>query len=259
MSAVDFTPVQWEMLGGTFGLTEAARADARSIEARALHDHRACRGVLDRLAPMIGTTDVRVAASLWSKRLAFLATGCGLYALSVCDRGLDLSPANCVIEYARRNDRWTAALPLHVTRAERWAPGDRLRARQRLVEMLFGGLLAPLWRVLHETSGVSLRMLWENAAVRVYSLYDRRFANPATPEIARRCDADFRFLLDLSPAVFGLDYNPLARFRRPRVADRAGRRVRFRRTCCLYYLATRPPEYCAACPLVDPKRGGSRS
>ena len=55
------------------------------------------------------------------------------------------------------------------------------------------------------------------------------------------------------PALFGLDYNPLSHFRRPPTLVEDGQRsIRFRRTCCFYYLATEPAEYCSTCPLLRP-------
>lgn len=254
MNALDFTPNQWAYLRHSLGLSHAGEADPRSLGATELQDPRICRSVLERLGPVLGASDVRVTASLWSKRLAFLTTGCCLYALSACDRGLDMSPANSIIEYAHDGKRWAAALPLRSVQCCRWPACDRERARQRIVETLFGQLLAPLWHVLHQSSGVSIRVLWENTAVRIYSLYDRRLADLSSSQAVRRCQDDFDFLLDLSPSVFGLGYNPLARFRRPCSSHLDARGIRFRRTCCLYYMATHPAEYCRACPLVDPGR-----
>src|SRR5699024_5945609 len=97
-------------------------------------------------------------------------------------------------------------------------------------------------------------MLWENTAVRIYSLYERRMATLEGGAAARR-DADFNFLLRTDPALFGMPFNPLHYFRfcPTRLSD--GAEVRFRRTCCLYFQATCPQEYCRACPLLRPRGG----
>ncbi|WP_337022178.1 (2Fe-2S)-binding protein [Pantoea anthophila] len=45
----------------------------------------------------------------------------------------------------------------------------------------------------------------------------------------------------------------MKRFRRPLQQNAAGQSVRFRRTCCFYYKATDPAEYCLNCPLCRQK------
>lgn len=249
-----FGEAEWAFLTETLRLKNAAEADPlRSLPVAAFMHPERCRTLLDQLGPIIGSSSRRTTASLLSKRLAFLMTGSCLYALSACDRGLDVSPDNCVIEYGHDNGSWTSSLPLHDLVPRVWREGEREASRDAIVRTLFAELLTPLWDVLHQVSGVPRRMLWENTAVRIYSLYERRMASLAGRAATRR-DADFDFLLGAEPAWFGMPFNPLHKFRfRPiRMGD--GAEVRFRRTCCLYFQATCPQDYCRACPLLHPRK-----
>jgi len=177
-----------------------------------------------------------------------------LYAMSVYDKGLLLSLDNTVIEYGHDDGLWTSSMPLAHSLPLAYGAGEREAWRETLVQALFAGLLKPLWQTFNRVSGVSRRILWENTAVRVYSLYEKRMTKIDEPSVRERYEADFRWLLtQAQPALFGLDYNPLSHFRRPpTLLDEGQRSIRFRRTCCFYYLATEPAEYCSTCPLLRP-------
>ncbi|MDH4572827.1 IucA/IucC family C-terminal-domain containing protein [Salinicola acroporae] len=248
-----FDPADWRYLAGPLRLKSAERADSRSLDVADFLDPGRCRELLDHLGPVMGSPERRTTASLLSKRLAFLLTGAPLYALSVCDRRLDLSAANCIIEYSHDDGLWTSSLPLWTLESEALAASRRHRARREILHVLFAQTVAPLWRTLQDVGGVPERILWENLAVRVYSLYERRLSGVGDALTRQRREADYGFLLTAQPSLFGLDFNPLARFFHPRTRSDDDGSVRFRRTCCLYFKATRPSEYCQACPLIKPR------
>ncbi|MCX2524765.1 IucA/IucC family C-terminal-domain containing protein [Larsenimonas rhizosphaerae] len=246
--------VDTAFLTGPLRLMPATQAGPQTCTVDAFLDRDYCAEMLDWLGPVIGSPRRRITASLLAKRWAFLLTGAGLYALSACDRGLDVSRDNCLLDLSHDGQCWVSSLLLHDTALYDWPDQARPSAREQLVHRLFAGVMQPLWQVLTEVSGVPPRMLWENTAVRVYSLYERRMKTLPSARAQARRDADFEFLLSASPAVFGLPYNPLAYFLGERTPLEAGGSVRFRKTCCLYFKATCPPEYCAACPLLKPRR-----
>ncbi len=258
-AAADFTPQAWAFLTDTLGLAPATRADACAATVSGLCEPEYCARVLDQLSPVIGSPGRRVTASLLSKRLGFLLTGASLYALSACNRALDVSSDNCLLEWAHDGSRWTSSLPLISLESVSLesvslAGPEREAHRALLVERLFAGVMQPLWQTFHEVSGVPLNMLWENVAVRVYSLYERRMAGLDDPQARERRDEDFNFLLRADASLFGAPWNPLARFYYPAIQTDDGRTQRFRRTCCLYFKATCPAEYCQSCPLLKPRR-----
>ncbi|MDU8497964.1 IucA/IucC family C-terminal-domain containing protein [Pseudomonas syringae] len=251
-----FSEPEWELLSGALRLKHADDRDTRSLPARALLDDNVCEQLLAALGPIIGSPTQAITASLLAKRFSFLSTGACLYAMSVYDKGLILSLDNSVIEYAHDDGLWTSSMPLVNVTSVPYEPGTREAWREVIVATLFRDLLQPLWETFNRVTGISRRILWENTAVRVYSLYDKRMEKVEDPAIRQRCDADFDWLLNhAEPALFGLNYNPLKHFRRPPVLLEAeGKSIRFRRTCCFYYDASNPVEYCSTCPLLRPRK-----
>ncbi|VVO24583.1 IucA/IucC family C-terminal-domain containing protein [Pseudomonas fluorescens] len=252
-----FTAQEWAVLSAGLRLKESAERDPlRSLTARALLQEDVCERLLDELTPVIGSPSRKITASLLGKRLSFLATGACLYAMSVYDKGLLLSLDNTVIEYGHDEGLWTSSLPLHQELPFAYATGERDAWRETIVHSLFAGVLQPLWQTFYSVSGISRRILWDNTAARVYSLYEKRMVKIEEPPIRERYEADFSWLLtQAQPALFGLDYNPLSHFRLPpTLVDDGQRSIRFRRTCCFYYQASEPVEYCSTCPLLRPRK-----
>ena len=248
-----FSQQEWAVLSGNFRLRLFEERDHRGISAVDLLDEDKCLDLLNQLTPVINSPNRAVTASLLAKRIAFLTTGACLYSMSVYDKGLQLSPENSWIEYGHDGDLWTSCMPLNCTKPSTYTQGQREVWREVLVRTLFANLLAPLWQVLHKVGGISLRILWENTAVRVYSLYERKMDNIDSETACQQAQADFDWLLNhASPELFACSDNPLQRFRQP-VCQTSSGSVRFRRTCCLYYKTTQPKEYCSTCSLLKPR------
>lgn len=243
------SPEEYAWLQNTFRLCSQAQADERSVPASAMLDDDTCRAVLQRVMMLLGAPDLAIAASLLAKRLAFLASGNVLYAMTVFDKGLLLSLTDSRLEYAHDKGMWRSSLPADFTTTLAFS-GERESWRAEIVSTLFKGYFTPLWQSLTRVSGVPEAILWENTAVRIYSLYQGRMETLDAVQEQRR-QADFHWLLEQAePEQFGLAWNPLKRFRRPLQNNAAGQPVRFRRTCCFYYKASQPVEYCHNCPLL---------
>jgi hypothetical protein len=188
------TSEEYAYLQNVFRLRTLAQADRRSVPGEAIGDVQTCRALLERVMPLIGAPDLAIAASLFAKRVAFLASGNVLYAMSVFDKGLPLSLNTCRLEYAHDGGLWTSSLPMDVT-ATAYTPGAREAWREAIVGALFRTFFAPLWQSLSQVSGLSQHILWENTAVRVYSLYQGRMEG-LTVEQEERQQADFAWLLE---------------------------------------------------------------
>lgn len=254
MNRTGLTDDQWQTLSHSFRLRAGDQRDPRSLPARQWLDEPCCAALLRELAPVIGAPDTAITASLLVKRLAFLATSNVLYAMTVFNQGLHLRVGKTHLEYAHDKGLWTSALPVDDIQFVPCPPEGREAWRMEIVDALFAGFFAPLCRTLSCVSGLPEAILWENIAVRVYSLYEGRM-DDLTPEAESRHRDDFAWLSgQASPTLFGLENNPLKRFRRPlrKLPDGAGFR-RFRRTCCFYYKASTPVEYCLNCPLNTTK------
>jgi ferric iron reductase protein FhuF len=246
------TPEEYAFLHKNFGLSALAAADERSVPSEYVLNVQHCGELLHHVMSLTGAPDMAIAASLLAKRLAFLATGNVLYAMSVFDKGLPLSLLSSRLEYAHDDGLWTSSLPADIG-VTGYLPGERDAWRDDLVEALFSGFLSPLWQSLAQVSGLPVQILWENTAVRIFSLYLGRM-NRLDERQEQRRHADFHWLIEqASPSLFCLSWNPLKRFYRPLQQSTAGELVRFRRTCCFYYKATDPAEYCLNCPLCRPK------
>jgi len=272
-----FDRAQWQVLSQNLQLARAADRDVDyAIDTTALLDIDRCRQLFDTVGPMIGSPSHVVTASLLAKRIAFLVTGPSLYALSAFDLGLNMARDNCITEYAHRDGSWQSRMVLKDLGVDRPVDGRRAEWRERVVQRVFADHLTPLWAAFHEACGIAPRILWENTAVRVFSLYERRLAKCDGERVRRQVQDDFDYLMHhASASVFGLPDHPLRRFfgtavtRRgdgppsgqARVPQRSGpplgvpqpdTGVRYRKTCCLYFKATDPAEYCSTCPLIRP-------
>ena len=231
-----------------FGLRPASEA-ARFVEARALLDEATCRATLEQIAPELGATNMRDTASLVIKRFAYLSLAPSLYGLSVQGRGLDVSLPNLRFEYVLKERIWQNGLPMH-SMARLEAP-DHDALRHEVLRRAFAQNLTPLVHQMHRLFRCPLPVLWENVAVRVFSIYESRILPACNEAQAARAQRDFDHLLAAdSTALFGLPGNPIRPFHFKRSQpEGAARPIRVRRTCCYYYRATEPAKYCGNCPL----------
>ncbi|QSD34261.1 (2Fe-2S)-binding protein [Pectobacterium brasiliense] len=267
MSANRLTAPQWAMLSGTLQLTDAAqRTGQDSCPSRRVLDPDYCRWLLETLTPPLLSPSIKITASLLAKRIGFLTTAASLYAMSVYNKGLNMTLDNSVLEFGHAR-LWTSTMPLYDLTVSQPELGQRDAWRDSLFDTLFAQHLSPILHTLSTVSGAPLRILWENVAVRVFSLYEQRIEwdDPAAEcspgmTLAQQVQQDFDALLAAPGERFGCDDNPLKPFFRAKtrvpVAGRSVsfRDVRFRRTCCFYYKASQPQEYCQNCPLLRPTR-----
>ena len=248
-----FDANQWQVLTTRFMLIDARqRHPTCSMPMGALLDPARCTMLLREIGPIIGSPTLKVTASLLGKRIAFLSTAAALYAMTVFDKGLDLSLGNTVLEY-QHDGKWQSRMPLINLAVTRPQAGARQQWRERIVRQLFAENLAPVWAALSAASGVSAKILWENLAVRIYSQYERHMIASAGQDKQARIQEDFDYLLHAPGAVFGVKDNPLAQyhFAHTRCDDKL---IRIRKTCCFYLRATTPPEYCSVCPLTHNRK-----
>lgn len=246
-------------MAGRFSLNwhDDARPCDRRVRVIDLLEREKCGDYLDRLGGFIGSPSRRVTASTLAKRYAFIAAAPVLYAMSVYDKGLTLSPMHCILEtpVPQEGNIGGTKLPrlgladCQVTEA---APGRRREWREELVRSLFAEHLSPLFRSLAEVARVPMPVLWENAVVRIVPLFADALEQAADRTAADRIRDDFRYVVHESPGeLFGERRNPLSGLAGPAgidLPDESGERLR--RTCCFYYEIS--GEYCRRCPLPCP-------
>ncbi|KZN13134.1 ferric iron reductase [Marinomonas sp. TW1] len=249
---------EWEVLAA-FGLKCFQQDEALAIASSSLLNDDLCLDTLQKIMPELGAPNLKVTASLVIKRIAFLTLAPVLYAMSGFNKGLDGSLENSVFEYSLENRIWQSKMPLKDTSVSIWNGSDKEGRdvwRDEILHKVFAGHLTLLVEHFYRLTKVSRRILWENVAVRVFSIYEQRIL-PNIPDAQMiQAQADFAYLLDRnSTEVFGLSENPLTVFyRKKQQTDVSDKPIRVRRTCCYYYLATDPAVYCGACPLLLKKR-----
>ncbi|NVK27921.1 MAG: (2Fe-2S)-binding protein [Flavobacteriia bacterium] len=251
------TSEEWDALA-TFGLKSYQQDEPLSIDSSKLLNDAWCLDTLQKIMPELGAPNIRVTASLVIKRVAFLTLAPVLYAMSGFDKGLDVSIENSVFEYPLENKLWLSKMPLKDTSVSVWQNLDkegRCAWREGILNKVFAGHLTRLVEQMYRLTKVSRRILWENVAVRVFSIYEQRILANVAEEKRAIAEADYAYLLDKTTTqLFGLDENPLTPFYRDkRLTELSDKPIRVRRTCCFYYQATEPSVYCGACPLLFKK------
>lgn len=211
--------------------------------------------ILDDVASVLGTRSRKIAASLLIKRHAFLATAACLYPMSAYNCAPDLSLGNTLIDYRYDGKLWQSSMHLHDLHVTAPASAqDRSKWRAQICRQLFADNLTRVIKSLTNLCGVSQSILWENLAVRVYSLYERRLKTHKDQHVQQRIQDDFDFLLTTTDfALFGINHNPLQQYVQNSITDE-NTDIRYRETCCYYY-AVPGGTYCGTCPLPHRKRG----
>ena len=246
-----FTEAEWQALAA-YGLTQADSEHEVGfrVNAEQLIDDKACFALLEQIQPALGAPNLKVAASLTLKRLAFLVLAPTLYALSRFDKGLDVSLTQCEFDYALKDRIWQSKLPLKSVQVTPLS-GDRTAWRAQALRQAFAEHLTPVVETMHRLTRSPKRILWENVAVRVFSIYERRVLPDLEGEQKALAQADYAWLLSQQASgVYGLDSNPISEFDSAFTElEHAAEPVRVRRTCCYYYRASEPQEFCSNCPL----------
>lgn len=225
----------------------------RLICIEELLEQEHCTQYLQYLCAVTGAPSLAVAASQFAKRYAAHLVVPALYAMSVYDKALDISLKHVWL-YNNQQQNWKPSLILQTSNFTP-AIGNSVEERRDWyfcsLSQLFLLHLAPLWRSLSLASSVPPIILWENTAVRIYSLFEKKIAELELPNCKKeQAQADYAALLALSDgANFGEAYNPVARFHTPlRQRNDNNGATRMRHTCCFYYLTTGLPKYCEVCP-----------
>ena len=225
------------------------------VSIQELYDVRKCDEFLDRLSSKLGTSKKSVAASQFAKRYSALFLNPALYSLSVYDRSLDINGDKIWFQEMNENDNiWGPSVVVSESLLiDKFQGSDRSQWYRNQLEQLFRKHLAPLWLSLSKSSGIKESVLWENTAVRVFSLYERKIYEDISKDREFIVRGDFSNLLSLrGDNVFGLEYNPIAEcYKQPVVKLLEDEEVRVRKTCCFYYKVTSPAEYCDVCPCVN--------
>lgn len=246
------TQEEWNYLSGHFGMCEHASTRHRnSVRVLDLLDAASCSDYLDLLSVKLQSPSRMITASQFMKRYAFLTAAPLLYAMSAYNRGLDLSAGNCLLE-STPGHSWLELVSLDDVNAAMPEASERHAWRDTVIQSYFAGNLGKLIQVMSGVANVPKPILWENAAVRVFSLYEKRIRASGDQQEQARGREDFQYLIHQAPgALFGEKQNPLSPFYgKPVSSTVTDTPMRVRKTCCFYYEVSSVEEYCSNCPKV---------
>ncbi|MCG5251628.1 IucA/IucC family C-terminal-domain containing protein [Brevibacillus agri] len=223
------------------------------IPVTELLDEKTCADCLARMSGYLHAPSLKVTASLFAKRYAFLTVAPILYAMTVYNKAITLDIGQCQLVLAKEpGEPWLSRLHVRASDVRAFAAGDRSEWREQIIRSLFAGHIAPLWHTISRVANIPRMVLWENTAVRLFSLYEKRIKAEAGSELRERVQADFACLLKHAPAPwFGEAQNPFAQFcefgdSEPGAAT--ARPGRIRKTCCYHYKVSSREGFCSACP-----------
>ncbi len=223
-----------------------------SIPSIDLLDEEKCIKYLDSLTRILQSPSRMITASQFSKRYAFLTVAPSLYSMTMYNKKLDVSIGNCCIESANHHKSWSSYISLKDYQVKELTNKNRNEMRDEIIKTVFNEHLVKIWRSISNVANVPMSILWENTAIRVYSLYEKRISGETDENQKSRLHDDYQYLLkDASGSLFGETENPLAKFNNPKCTiATSDQSVRIRKTCCFYYKVAANGKYCSTCPKI---------
>jgi ferric iron reductase protein FhuF len=252
-----FRPEELDCLTKHFRLTTKTSPDRIfSIASVDLLDKAKCLAYLDRVTNILESSSKaekvahKVAiVSQFSKRYGFLTFGSGLYAMTMFNKGLDYSVENCHIESIYKDNTWLPDVRLADWNVTQPMDGDRNEWRDQIIENIFAENIAKVWRSISNAANIPISVLWENVAISVYWLYEKRIGEGASDNQKSRIHEDYQYLLNAPASLFGETENPLTRFNSPKCTKATSDLlIRIRKTCCYLYRISPDQVYCTTCP-----------
>ncbi|MGA8943548.1 MAG: IucA/IucC family C-terminal-domain containing protein [Thermoactinomyces sp.] len=199
------------------------------------------------------------AASQIAKQYSFAVVVPALYAMSALNERLNLSLDNVRIRIGNQDQKRRIRLQLCDWETISLT-GDRQCGREQLLKTLFIHHISPLWNHLHQLTGISRSVLWENLAVVVYWLYEKKLKVDEAGEMSYARDDFYHLLYDLPKEFFQEKIQPLRHFYHPPVRSSDSKTpVRYRKTCCLHYMTGSGGVFCGNCPQKQEKEQKSKS
>ncbi|WP_420768961.1 IucA/IucC family C-terminal-domain containing protein [Parageobacillus thermoglucosidasius] len=218
-----------------------------SIRVDHLLEEGALIHYLEKVRKKLGAANNVVAASMLIKRYSFLIV-MSLYAMSVWNKRLVLSPERIWLETDDHDDKWLPTFRFEELHAE-ICTGSREQWREETVRQLFAEHLFPLIEKLRKTVKISGHILWENISIYIYWVYEKLRNDEILAHVHEQLCDDFHYLVHgADGSLFGtLQQNPLKRFWKGNDGPRQ------RSTCCLHY-QTGKGSHCRTCPRIAHQR-----
>jgi ferric iron reductase protein FhuF len=201
---------------------------------------------LNKLMGSIGAPTVKIAASIFMKRYAFLAV-VSLYSMTVWNKKLNVTFPNVEIKEIVQDQEWLPSFTLKDLSVQIGNEENRAKWREGVFQDLFANHLSVLIDHLREVTNISEAVLWENIAVYLFWLYESVLKDVDNKNVLN----DFQFLFsEANGGLFGAyQQNPLQRFNTEKTfVEEFQEEVRIRKTCCFSYQLKVNGHRCKVCP-----------
>ena len=130
---------------------------------------------------------------------------------------------------------------------------EREATRAELANKLINENLAPFVETMVKATKLSAAILWENAAIYLFWVYETLIPTEGNAKQVSRAKEDFHYLLrEFNCTSFTCGANPFMPYYSDKLEREEGA-IRFRRTCCLYDQVSEGGACCKTCPKA---RGG---
>ncbi len=239
------TEEQWDTLGKY--RFHASTAAVQGVDASTFCDGDEMREYLSHRLSLIGTDDLKVAASLFMKRYAFVAA-MGLMAMTYWNKKLNLTPENLILVDEDKNGLWMPHFHLKDASVTEFSS---LEEKNEFIQSLFRGHLDRVIQSLKKATKLSNLILWENIAVYVFWIFENDDFLMNVGMRHRRDDQFQALLSDENLQWFGrYRTNPMAKYYSRKVnVEGVMDMVRVRKTCCFSYKLKDGEQYrCKTCP-----------
>ena len=237
-----------------FRFTTEKKASELSISLNELLEETKLLCYLEKLRSYIGAPNLKVTASIFVKRYAFLAV-IYFYTITAWNKKLDISFHNIMLQ-TEESDLWLPKFYFQHIQIET-AAENREALFEKWLTAFFSDHTNVLITQLSNVTKQSKLVLWENIAVYVFWLYESVLAQLDNDQLRTRAREDFHYIVnEASGMLFGCcDENPIKRY----YCDKScltneSEEVRVRKTCCFSYLLGNGCKTCKTCPRTCGKR-----
>ncbi len=240
-----------------FTLEKVHEESDLSITLHELLQKNQLRPFLSRVSEHIQSPNIKVTASMFIKRYAFLAA-IYLYAMTAFNKRFHIDLEDMHLQTDEQDPIW---LPTFYF--SKWSlsepSGDREQWRDEAIADFFSSIITPVVESVKTESRQSKLVLWENISIYIFWLYESVLSEYEDEEVRKRSKEDLHFIAQQAPgSLFGSYHeNPIKRhFHEKRYIPDLGEEVRVRTTCCFFYALTGTTDRCKICPQTcnQPKK-----
>lgn len=204
------------------------------------------KALLERLVSEGHFPSVIVAGSQFMKRYGFMTLAPILYAFTMWEKPVLAGPDKLEIDLNTQ----AAPFMMQLVTPNSYMKNkqDREATRAELANQLINENLAPFVETMVKATKLSAAILWENAAIYLFWVYETLIPTEGNAEQVSRAKEDFHYLLrEFNCTSFTCGANPFMPYYSDKVKREAGA-IRFRRTCCLYDQVSEGGACCKTCP-----------